>query len=117
MRRPPRLLAAVLAAVTVIALTGCSARDDGPTVLPADPLCEIFPAGQISPMLPPGDYTYAEKGDRYQKIWYDSEFVYLDGGCYVTSGPPGAFTVMIDLGTSFTECSSATIFWEPLETV
>jgi len=88
----------------VVPVSGC-ADQTGPAVLPEDPLCAVFPADQIAPMIAPGEYTHNEEGERYRTIWYVPEYVYLEGGCSISSGQDGYFSVILTTATSFTEGS------------
>ena len=95
-----RTLVLVLAAVLMVSLAGCSTKDE-PVVFPEEPLCEFFSADQIAPLLPSGDYHFS---DNYNiRIIYDTEYIYLDGGCAISNGAIGYLGVYLDLATSFTE--------------
>ena len=97
-----RTLVLVLAAVLVMSLAGCTAKDD-PVVLPEDPLCGLFPDDLVASMIPSGTYT---KGTAGIPLHYNAEAVIASGRCIVGNGT-GYFGVLASYTVHFSDVFSS----------
>ena len=111
-----RLAAILTVLAVVLAAQGCSAAEDGPAVLPDDPVCQAFPADQLAPLLPGGTYAYFAMGKGDNQVVYSPQSVILDLSCRIISQDTERGDLYVYSGTDLRSSTLAQTCHNPLPT-